>query len=165
MNTLPKPVVFDIHIFVNAVVGEDSQWPYLAQVPPASQNAAADCLSIAFDASDFSLFCSPHILENTARVLKRFGWSQPNITSYIEAIIDLVETSGGRIIDPPRAAFDVADFEDNLIIDLALACEAWLIVSDDTDLTSISPWNNRLPILRPREFVRRIIMLRRQSQF
>jgi len=73
------------------------------------------------------------------------------------AVLEIVETSGGAVIDPPRKAFSVADYEDNLILDLAIAAEATIVVSNDTDLTSMSPWHNRIAILRPREFVARVI--------
>jgi predicted nucleic acid-binding protein len=158
---LAPGVVFDINVFVDAVAGAQSEWPLLAEVPPRTANAAADCLSIAFDATDFRLFTSPHILTNVARVLRLSGATQAITVEVCEAVVDLVETTGGQVIDPPRAVFDVADFEDNLIMDLAVAVDAILVVSDDTDLTSISPWRGRIPILRPRDFVARILQGRR----
>jgi len=163
--TEPRPaVVYDINVFINAVVGADSEWPYLAQVPPASSNADADCLSIAFDSEEFRLFTSLHILENVVRVLRGLGWSHATVEEYVEALTELVETSGGVILDPERQAFDVPDFEDNLILDLAIACDATLVVSDDADLTALSPWHQRIAILRPRDFVHRIVQQRRSGR-
>ena len=160
--TDPRPaVVYDINVFVNAVVAEDSEWPYLAQVPPATSNSDADCLSIAFDSAEFRLFTSLHILENVARVLRDFGWTHTTVEEYVDALTELVETSGGAVLDPERQVFDVPDFEDNLVLDLAVACDALLVVSDDTDLTALSPWHQRIAILRPRDFVRRIVQQRR----
>jgi len=160
--TAARPaVVYDINVFVNAVTAEDAEWPYLAQIPPATSNHDADCLSIAFDSDEFRLFASLHILENVARVLRDLGWTHATVEEYVEALTELVETSGGAILDPERRVFDVPDFEDNLVLDLAVACDALLVVSDDTDLTALSPWHQRIAILRPREFVHRIVQQRR----
>ncbi|GAA1850952.1 putative toxin-antitoxin system toxin component, PIN family [Myceligenerans crystallogenes] len=160
-ESLAPAVVYDVNVFVNAVVGADSEWPYLARLPPATGNADADCLSVAFDAEEFSLCTSLHILENVARVLRSFGWSHRSVEEYVDALAELVETSGGKVLDPDRRVFDVPDFEDNLILDVAVASDALIVVSDDTDLTSMSPWNQRIAILRPRDFIRRIVQQRR----
>lgn len=158
----PKPaVVYDINVLVGAFVGPDSDWPYLAQVPPTTSNADADALSIAFDADEFRLCSSPHILENLARVLAELGVQPARAATIVDAVLEIVETSGGAVVDPPRKAFDVADHEDNLILDLAIAVEATIVVSNDTDLTSLSPWHNRIAIMRPKEFVARVVQLRR----
>lgn len=153
--------VFDIHVFVNALVGPGSEFPRVVEVPPGTGNAAADCLSLAFDADDFRLYASPHIIRNITRILAELGLSEHLIERYLDMVSEIVEASGGAIVDPPRQCFDVADYEDNLIVDLALACEATLIVSDDTDLTGISPWHNRMPIVRPHVFVERMLQARR----
>jgi predicted nucleic acid-binding protein len=153
-------VVFDIHVYVNALVGPASEFPMIVEVPPGTGNSAADCLSLAFDGDEFRLFISPHIIRNITRILAELKVSQPRIEAYLDVVLELVDASGGKTIDPPRKCFDIQDFEDNLILDLALACEATLIVSDDTDLTSISPWHN-MPIMRPRDFVERMVQTRR----
>ncbi len=159
----PKPaVVYDINVLVAAFVAPDSEWPYIAQVPPSTGNPDADAFSIAFDADEFSLYSSPHILENLARVLAdEYGVRRAQVERIVAAVLEIVETSGGAVIDPPRKAFDVVDHEDNLVLDLAIAVEATIVVSNDTDLTSISPWHNRIAILRPRDFVSRVIQMRR----
>lgn len=154
-------VVYDINVLVRAFVGEDSEWPYIAQVPPTTANADADCLSIAFDADEFRLYASPHILENLARVLVELGVQPARAEAMVEAVLEIVTTSGGAVIDPPRKAFDVGDHEDNLILDLVIAADATIVVSNDTDLTSLSPWHNRIVVMRPREFVGRVIQMRR----
>ena len=158
-----KPaIVYDINVLVSAFVGPDAEWPFIAQVPPTTSSPDADALSIAFDADEFSLYSSPHIMENLARVLvDEYGVQPARAASVVEAVLEIVETSGGAVIDPPRKAFDVADHEDNLILDLAIAAEATIVVSNDTDLTSLSPWHNRIAIMRPREFVTRVVQMRR----
>jgi len=150
-------VVFDVNVYVSALLGADSNWPLLGAVPPSTDNAAADCLSLAFDGERFTLFTSLHILRNFRRVLREAGWIESTADEAVEAMIEIVKFSGGKVLDPPRTVFDIEDHEDNLILDLAVACDAWLVVSEDTDLTFISPWRQRVAILRPHEFVRRLL--------
>lgn len=157
----PTSVVFDVQIFVNALVGADSTYPLIASIPPSTSHPAADCLSIACDADDFRLYTSPHILANAARVLSELGLSPRLIEPYIAEIASIVTTSGGQVVDPPRTVFDVLDYEDNFVLDLVVAVDALLLVSDDTDLTSMNPWNGRL-ILRARDFVARVVQARRR---
>ncbi len=154
-------VVFDVNVLVNALVGSESTFPVIAEIPPATGNAAADCLSVMFDAREFCLQVSPHILTNTARVLDRLGLSRQLVEDYIDAILDIVADLGGRIIDPPRTVFGVHDFEDNLVLDLVVATDSLLLVTDDTDLNELNPWNGRL-ILRPQDFIERVVQSRRR---
>jgi predicted nucleic acid-binding protein len=63
----------------------------------------------------------------------------------------MAEASGGGITDPPQAVGDCADWEDDRVLDLAVAAGAFLIVSADADLTSMSPWRGR-PIIEPQQF-------------
>ncbi len=161
MTDAPTRVVYDVQVLVNAVAGAGSTYPLIGRVPPATSNPAADCLSVAFDADDFQLWLSPHILANTARVLHELGARASAVESYVDELVEIVATGGGQVVDPPRAVFDVPDYEDNLVLDLVVAVDAPLLVSDDTDLTSISPWNGRL-ILRPRDFVGHVVRTRRR---
>lgn len=159
--TDPIPIVFDIHVWVLAITGENSTFPRIPAIPPTSGNPSADCLSIAFDAEEFAVWASPHTLENTARVLRGLGVGDTVVNDYVEAILDVIDASGGQAVDPSRVAFDSEDFEDNLILDLAIAADALIVVSDDTDLTMLSPWNGRL-ILRPFQFVEHVVKSRRR---
>jgi putative PIN family toxin of toxin-antitoxin system len=153
-------VVFDINVLVNAIVGPASTFPLIAAIPPSTENPAADCLSVMFDAEEFRLYLSPHILMNTARVLSLLGLSDALAEDYIEAILDITAESGGQVIDPPRTVFGVHDYEDNLVLDLVVATDSLILVTDDTDLTELNPWHGRL-ILRPRDFVDRVVQSRR----
>ena len=157
---MPDPktnVVFDIHIYINNLVGPESSWPRIQELPPSTGNASADCVSIMFydGPRDYALFASPHIIRNTTRILRDAGLSADLITGYIDDLLDVISETGGAVIEP-IANHDrgIGDFEDNQILNLAVAVDALLIISDDTDLTPLSPWNGRL-ILRPHEFVRR----------
>ena len=61
------------------------------------------------------------------------------VDGYLRVLAEMAETSGGGITDPPQTVGDCPDWEDNRILDLAAAVGAFLIVSADTDLTSMSP--------------------------
>lgn len=154
------PVVYDVHIWVDALVGEDSTYPHIPAIPVSTDNPSAECLSIAFDADGFAVWSSPHILTNTARVLRELGVGDNTTEAYIAQLYEIIEDSGGFVVEPPRAAFDFRDHEDNLILDLALVAEALIVVSDDADLTPLSPWKGRL-ILRPHQFVQHVVHSRR----
>lgn len=156
-------VVFDVHVYVLNLLGGDSAWPEIVPLPPTSANAAADCVSLAFDANDFQLFLSEHILANTARVLLETGHSNELVEGYLAALLEIVEMSGGAVVQPDARDRGVADHEDNYILDLVVAADADILVSDDADLTSLSPWNGRV-ILRPYEFVNRVLQSRRHRR-
>ena len=73
-------VVFDINVYVQNAVDDESVWPEIEPIPPATGRAAADCVSIAFDGVDVRLFLSPHIIENTIRILAHLGHTDAGIT-------------------------------------------------------------------------------------
>ena len=161
MPDLVPAVVFDINIYVYAIASNDTDWPFLRHLPPTTDCSEADCMSLALDAEGFRLYASPHILRNITRLLIAAPLPEDLAKRWVVELVDIIEDTGGGIVEPPRAVFDVADFEDNPIMDLAVATDAVLVVSNDTDLTSISPWQGRIPILRPRDFVARMIPSRR----
>jgi predicted nucleic acid-binding protein len=154
-------VVFDVNVLVMAVaMGKTAlrSWP---APPPVSDNPAADCIGVINDATEFALWLSPHILENTIRVLREHAdWSKEDAEAYGRILMWLAVHSGGGTLVPPRAVHDCPDFEDNLILDLAVETGAFLVVSEDSDLTAMSPWRGT-PILRPREFASRVDAMRR----
>jgi predicted nucleic acid-binding protein len=73
------------------------------------------------------------------------------VDEYLRALAEVAEASGGGITGPPQTVGDCPDWEDNRILDLASAVDAFLIVSADADLTSMSPWRGR-PIIEPPQF-------------
>lgn len=162
--TAPVSVVFDINVLVRAVAAGNNRFRSWPSPPPASVNPCADCMGIAADAEEFGLWLSPHILNNTARVLHQvFQWKVGNIESYIDDLVTIAEHSGAGVIEPEVAVTDCPGWEDNQILALAADVGAILIVSDDTDLTSMSPWRGT-PILRPKEFVARVDGIRRHRR-
>lgn len=161
----PTNVVFDIHLYVNNILGPDAQWPVVAEVPPATGNASADSIAIVFDnPGSYRLYASPHIVRNTTRVLKEAGLDDAIVTEYLQPIAEIIADSGGDIRDPgPVLEPGSPDYEDNHILALALAADADLIVSGDIHLTSLSPWQGR-PIITARAFVRRFVSQRRTGR-
>ena len=129
-----------------------SSWPTL---PPTTSNSSADCLGVINDGWEFALWLSPHILTNTARVLIASRVPDEVVPGYTEVLTEIAYASEVGVIDVPRTVHDCAGYEDNLVLDLADRVGAFLIASDDTDLTSISP-RRGTPILRPREFATRV---------
>jgi len=161
-----QQVVFDVNVFIDAVVtGRDpfESWP---SPPPTSGHFAADCVGIVNDAVEFSLWLSPHILTNIERVLDSpanqdgFEWEPQRVEDYLELLVEISIASGGAVITPAQAVTDCADYEDNRILELALACQAVIIVSNDSDLLHMSPWRG-IPILSPRDFAARVDASRR----
>lgn len=154
------PVVIDANVLVQAILGGHSSFSTWPTLPPTSENAAADCIGVANDGREFALWLSPHLLTNTARVLKQAGVDDSEAEEYVAVLSEVAESSGGGVVEPPRTVHDCPDHEDNLVLDLATAVGALLIVSDDTDLTSMSPWRGT-PVLRAKEFASRVDAMRR----
>lgn len=153
-------VVFDVNIYINAFTDSDSTFPLIELVPPTSGNWAADAISLAFDGEDFKLFTSPHIMRSLVRVLKlRLGVQDRRIEMALLAVTEIVHQSGGSIVEPRRHTSEIRDYEDNLILDLAVAVDALVIVTNDGDLLEMNPWNGRL-VLTPKEFVTRVVSAR-----
>ena len=150
-------VVFDVNVWIQAVVGEDSDYPYLSQVPPQTSNPSADAFSLAFDGELFQVSTSPHIIRNLGRVLGELGLPEELVEAVLDAVVDVVHLSGGSVVEPERSAIESKDFEDNLILDLALSTGASVIVTLDKEFQALSPWTGRL-ILHPREFVSNVLL-------
>jgi predicted nucleic acid-binding protein len=158
------PVVFDVNALVQAIATGNS--PYLSwpSPPPTSGNPFADCLGIVNDAAEFALWLSPHILDNTVRVLMTVvGTPKEEADDYREILSEMANASDGGVLTPPRTVHDCRDHEDNQVLDLAAEVGALLIVSEDADLTSMSPWRG-VPVLRAREFVGRVDAMRRHRR-
>jgi predicted nucleic acid-binding protein len=117
------------------------------------------------DAAQFSLWLSPHITENIDRILSDpLKWEQPEADAYIMALLAAAEHSGGDIVnDVPRTVHDCPDHEDNLILDLAVRVGALIVVSNDTDLLSMSPWRGT-PVIEPQVFAAKVDAMRRHGR-
>lgn len=64
---------------------------------------------------------------------------------------------------PAAVGHDCHDHEDNLILDLAAEVGALLIVSNDTNLLSMSPWRGT-PVIDPAVFVGKVDAMRRHAR-
>lgn len=144
--------VFDVNVWLHGLIGPDSEFPYLTKVLPATSNASADCFSLVFDGDRFSVFISPHILKNIARVLRETGLSENLIARICEDIVEIVIFSQGSVLDPYRKIVELEDHEDNLILDLLFATNSEVLVILDNQLLDHSGWLGRV-FLRPRDFV------------
>jgi hypothetical protein len=145
-------VVFDVNVLVLAVSTGESPFRAWPSPPPTSGNPSADCLGVVNDAAEFGLWLSPHVLRNTGRVLGEvLKPPDDEVDAYLHVLTEIADASGGGVIDPPQIVADCPDWEDNRILDLAAAVGAFLIVSADADLTSMSPWRGR-PIVAPAQF-------------
>jgi putative PIN family toxin of toxin-antitoxin system len=152
-------VVLDVNIWLAAVLGADSEYPYLAKVPPQTPNASADVVSLALDGELFKVFISPHVINHVAKVLTDQGLSVSATASVLESITDIVHFSSGSVVEPQRNALESRDFEDNYILDLAISTGSSVIVTLDREFLAMSPWRNRL-ILHPRDFVANLLSRR-----
>ena len=157
-------VVFDVNVLVGAVTHGQCDYESWPSPPPVSGNPCADCLGIANDAREFALFLSSHVLTATAHVLVRdvdgFGWELERAREYVALLVEIARASGGDVLDPPRRVADSEDPEDDRVLDLALATEAALVVSDDRHLLDLSPWRG-IPVVTARDFANRTDVMRR----
>ncbi len=155
-----RPVTFDVNVLVSAVAGGPHAFWAWPSPPPLSGNLDANCLGIVNDAEEFGLWLSPHIISNVLRVLATLAWEEQRATAYVRVLDEIAGRSGGGILDPHVRVNDCRDYEDNRILELALASGAVLIVSSDIDLVEMSPWRG-IPIIRPGEFAARVDAMRR----
>jgi hypothetical protein len=160
--TLPgpvaTPVVFDVNVLVQAIASGNSPYHSWPSPPPTSGNPFADCLGVVNDAAEFALWLSPHILDNTRRVLMAVvGTPKDEADDYGDILAEMADASGGGVLTPPRTV------RNDLVLDLAAEVGALLIVSEDGDLTSMSPGRG-VPVLRAREFANRVDAMRRHRR-
>jgi predicted nucleic acid-binding protein len=160
----PVPVVFDVNVLVLAIADGESPFRSWPSSPPTSGNPSADCLGVVNDAAEFALWLSPHILVNVGRVLGSvMKMPDDEIDEYLAVLAEIAEASGGGITDPPQVVGDCPDWEDNRILDLALAVGAFLVVSADADLTTMSPWRGR-PVIESAQFASLVDASRRSRR-
>ncbi|HZR53104.1 MAG TPA: PIN domain-containing protein [Streptosporangiaceae bacterium] len=165
MEAVPTAVVYDVNVLVTAIASGNSPFRSWPSPPPTSGNSCADAMGIIVDAAEFALWLSPHILINVRRVLEDlFKWESAQAGAYIDVLSEAAEQSGGGVLeDVPRMVHECPDHEDNLILDLAAEVGALLIVSNDTDLLSMSPWCGT-PILTPVAFAAKVDAMRRHAR-
>ena len=116
-------------------------------------------------AAEFALWLSPHVTANVDRILSDlFKWDQREVDAYLETVVGAAEHSGGGVLaDVPRTVHECPDHEDNLILDLAAEVGAFIMVSNDSDLLSMSPWRGT-PIIEPTAFAAKVDAMRRHAR-
>jgi predicted nucleic acid-binding protein len=116
-------------------------------------------------AAEFALWLSPHILSNVDRILTQlFKWEADRAEQYIGTLVSAAKHSGGGVVDEvPHVVGECQDYQDNLILDLAVEVGAFLVVSNDTDLLAMSPWRGT-PIIEPKAFSSKVDAMRRHSR-
>jgi len=158
-----RPVTFDVNVLIAAVTrGPHAFWAWPSP-PPVSGNLAANCVGIVNDALEFGLWLSSHILANVLRVLAALDWGEDKALEYIGLLRDIAYQSGGGILEPLVQVSDCPDYEDNRILELALASGSVLLLSDDGDLFTMSPWRG-IPIVTPAELAGRVDAMRRAGR-
>ncbi len=160
----PVPVVFDVNVLVLAIAAGESPFRSWPSPRPTSGNPSADCLGVVNDAAEFALWLSPHILVNTGRVLASVvKMPDDEVDEYLAVLVEIAEASGGGVVDPPQVVGDCPDWEDNRVLDLALEVGAFLLVSADADLTTMSSWRGR-PVIEPSQFASLVDASRRSRR-
>jgi len=155
------PVVLDVNVLVAAGAGGNSPFRSWPSPPPTSGNPAADSLGVIVDAAEFALWLSPHILEQTRRVLVEvLRWETDMAQGFAGVVSAAAEHSGGGVRDPPQVVGDCPDWEDNFVLDLVSEVGALMLISADTDLISMSAWRG-VPVLTPTQFAGRVDGMRR----
>jgi predicted nucleic acid-binding protein len=155
------PVVADINVLVDAVVTEPDTAAWRTP-PPVGGDAPAMVLAVLNQGPEFGLWLSPHVIGGTRRVLtEAYEFTDDEAESYERFLLDVARRTGG-VVDPQNQVADCTDWEDNRILELAEACGAFVIISNDEHLLTMSPWRGT-PIMEPGAFVLRIDAMRRQG--
>jgi predicted nucleic acid-binding protein len=164
LTDAPVAVVLDVNVLVSAVASGNTPFHSWPSPPPVSDNPAADCVGVMNDSQEFAFGVSEHILINTGRVLTEgYEWSEDDVEDYLDLLVEIAEASGGDYTEPSTRVNDCPDYEGNRILELALECDADLIVGDDHHLLSMSPWRGR-PIMSARDFANRVDAMRRGAR-
>ena len=168
----PARVVFDANVLIVAAIWGGGQhggpnmfrsWP---SPPLTTDNPDADAVGLINDAAEFSLWLSPHILFNVAKVLaETFGWKQPQVDAYLAALVMMTEHSGGELVEdvPRRIHGEAPDHEDDLVLDLVQEVGALLLVTNDQEFLDMSPWRGRA-FVTPRKFAALADGMRRHNR-
>jgi predicted nucleic acid-binding protein len=112
---------------------------------------------------EFELWLSKHLMDGTARVLRRaIKLTRREAAPYSALLRDMTSRAGG-IAEARVRVTECEAWEDNRVLELAQTVGAFLIVSSDDHLLSMSPWRG-IPIQSPEAFVSRVDAMRRRSR-
>ena len=97
-------------------------------------------LAILNEGLEFEIWLSKHLIEGTARILRRaFSFTGGEAAAY-GAFLRGVTGRAGGVVEPNVRVTECEDWEDNRVRELAETIGASLIVSSDNHLLSMSPW-------------------------
>jgi uncharacterized protein len=99
------------------------------------------------------LFVSKPILAEYRQVLGRPKFAKALSVERRDQILGMIEVTA-EYAEPAEGVTDCRDAKDNKYLELALAAEADIIVSSDSDLLILNPWRG-IDILRPAQFLER----------
>lgn len=130
--------------------------------PPVRDEASAMTLAIVNEGLEFELWLSKHMIDGTTRVLSQaFGFTADETAAY-RAVLRSVTNRAGGVVEPEVRVTGCEDWGDNRVLELAASVGAFLIVSSDDHLLSMSPWRG-IPVQSPEAFVSRVDAMRRHS--
>mgnify|MGYP001617995340 CR=1 FL=1 len=130
-------VVIDTNILVSILKGST----YLAPI------------YFAFKEDKFKLVVNSEIIKELAAVLYR-----PHLkiaSNDIKELFRLIKLKALRVKIQPLSISTCRDPKDNFILEIAQAVKTCIIISNDKDLLSLSPFGN-IPIITPEEFLDKI---------
>jgi uncharacterized protein len=126
--------VFDTNVYVAAALnpgGPSDLWLDLALAPGHS----------------FTLFISePILLEVQEKLVDKFGLPP----ALVERFVDRLRRVAHPVAPTPESYPELADPDDAIVLDCALAAKAHLIVSADQHLLTLNPWRG-IGICHPRD--------------
>ena len=128
-------VVVDTNVLVSALLG----------------SPAASALIDVFVAGRFQCILSPTLLAEFTEVLAR-----PRLRLGVHTVVEILEllTVRSQMVNPVVSVESCRDPKDNMLLECALAGNADVIVTGDTDLLILHPFRG-VDILTPAQFLRR----------
>jgi putative PIN family toxin of toxin-antitoxin system len=99
----------------------------------------------------FELAVSDPIKAEVERVLaEKFRWPETRITEAVAYLCPLT-----HVVVPRQTVTDCHDSDDNRVLECALEAHADVIVTGDSHLLKLNPYQDKIAILKPREFLDR----------
>lgn len=138
-NSIKRPIVVDTNVLISAILS------------PKSISA----LAVKKALIDYELYLSKATFEKFIEVVQRDKFKkflEKRLDERDAFISDLRESS--IFIEPTYVVTDCRDPKDNKFLEVALSCQAILLVSGDKDLRDLSPYQG-IEVLTPTDFLQR----------
>ena len=165
LQPVPAAVVYDINVLVTAAAAVTARsGPGLhRRLYPATPRLTAWASSLTPPSSRSGCPRTSSPASTGSWPSCSNGPSRRSTLTCAPIVIAAEHSGGGIVADVPRTVHDCPDHEDNLILDLAAEVGALLVVSNDTDLLSMSPWRGT-PIIEPTAFAAKVDAMRRHAR-